>query len=188
MDKQTPTKAIKRRLEDEYLVVSVQAGDGQAFTQLVQRWHGRLLAHALRLTQRRDVAEDAVQAGWTDIIRGLSKLRDERAFPAWAYRIVTRRVMKSYGAALRETPLEEITLSDDAATLDETALLNRTDLRKALSKLAPIHRAAVALHYFEELSIAEVAVALDVPAGTIKTRLMHARAHLRAKLEGGNDV
>jgi RNA polymerase sigma-70 factor (ECF subfamily) len=57
-------------------------------------------------------------------------------------------------------------------------------LRAAIRGLPPEQRAAIALFHFEELSVAEVAVALDVPAGTVKTRLMHARRKLRAVLEG----
>ncbi len=57
-------------------------------------------------------------------------------------------------------------------------------LRAAVQALPPDQRAAIALFHFEDMSIAEVAVALDVPAGTVKTRLMHARRKLRAALEG----
>jgi RNA polymerase sigma-70 factor (ECF subfamily) len=57
-------------------------------------------------------------------------------------------------------------------------------LRAAVRALPPEQRAAVALYHYEELSVAETAVALDVPAGTVKTRLMHARRKLRALLEG----
>ena len=57
-------------------------------------------------------------------------------------------------------------------------------LRKAIRTLPPEQQAAITLFYLEEMSVAEVAVALDVPAGTVKTRLMHARRKLRAVLEG----
>ena len=60
----------------------------------------------------------------------------------------------------------------------------RAALARAIRGLPPGQRAAIALHHFEDMSIAETAVALDVPAGTVKTRLMHARRALRAALEG----
>lgn len=178
---------MRQRARDAYLVVAAQTGDRAAFASLVPRWHGRLLAHALRLTRRRDLAEDAVQAAWVEIVRGLPALRDERAFPAWAFRIVTRRLMQSFGRGALEIGIDAAEVEaevGDAAVMGEAAILDRTDLGRAMTALSPVQRAAVALHYFEGLSVAEVAVALEVPAGTIKTRLMHARAHLRAHLKG----
>ncbi|MDP8994590.1 MAG: ECF-type sigma factor, partial [Pseudomonadota bacterium] len=62
--------------------------------------------------------------------------------------------------------------------------LDADQLRAAIRALPPGQRSAVALFHLEEMSVAEVAVALDVPAGTVKTRLMHARRKLRAALEG----
>ncbi len=57
-------------------------------------------------------------------------------------------------------------------------------MRRAIKTLPPEQQAAIALFYLEDMSVAEVAVALDVPAGTVKTRLMHARRKLRDALEG----
>jgi RNA polymerase sigma-70 factor (ECF subfamily) len=67
---------------------------------------------------------------------------------------------------------------------DETEPTGFERLRAAVRALPPEQRAAVALFYFEDLSIADTAIALDVPAGTVKTRLMHARRKLRNALEG----
>ncbi len=177
----------KSRSLDEYLVVAVQAGDYQALDQLIRIWHPRLLVHAWRLIGRRDAADDVVQAAWVEIMRGVSALRDERAFAAWAYRIVTRQVAKRIGRIVAER-----TAIDAAATELETredvtnvgSAVDATRLRAAIATLSPAHRATVALHYFNGLSVAEVAVALDVPSGTVKTRLMHARQQLRAQFKG----
>lgn len=62
--------------------------------------------------------------------------------------------------------------------------LDRRILHKALAKLPEGHRAAIGLFYLEEMSVAEVAVALEIPMGTVKTRLMQARWKLRTTLEG----
>jgi RNA polymerase sigma-70 factor (ECF subfamily) len=63
-------------------------------------------------------------------------------------------------------------------------VLDHKILRKALAKLPDEQRVAIGLFYLEEMSVAEVAVALEIPVGTVKTRLMHARKKLRAALEG----
>lgn len=173
------------RILNDYLVASARAGDRAAFAQLTRCWHPRLVAHAWRLTGNRADAEDAVQAGWIEIAAGLRNLRDERAFAAWAYRIVSRRCARAIGAAVRQRALGEVLAGETAAeTTDPGAGLDAERLRAAVRDLPPEQRAAVALFYFEELSVAEVAVALDVPTGTVKTRLMHARRKLRAHLEG----
>ena len=68
--------------------------------------------------------------------------------------------------------------------LTEPSFPDVDGVRRAIRTLPPEQQAAIALFYLEEMSVAEVAVALDVPAGTVKTRLMHARRKLRGVLEG----
>lgn len=71
---------------------------------------------------------------------------------------------------------------------DEPPQIVTPRLRAAVQALPPVQRAALALFYFEDLSVGEISVALDVPAGTVKTRLMHARRALRAVLDGEDHV
>ena len=173
------------RILDEYLLVSARAGDRKAFEALAKRWQKKLLAHAWRLLGDPEAARDAVQDGWFEILRGLPRLRDERAFPAWAYRIVSRRCAKSVGTAVRGRRLAaELDVAGETEAPVAEAMRNHERLRAAIRALPEEQRAAIALFHFEELSVAEVAVALDVPAGTVKTRLMHARRKLRAALGG----
>lgn len=175
------------RLLDEFLVASARTGDRAAFEQLARRWHRRLVAHAWRLLGDRDAAADAAQAAWVEIARGLSALKDEGAFGAWAYRIVSRRCARRIGAVQQERALARDLAAQpepDSPQPDAGAEADSRRLRAAIQALPAGQRAAVALFHFEDMSIAEVAVALDVPAGTVKTRLMHARRSLRAVLEG----
>jgi RNA polymerase sigma-70 factor (ECF subfamily) len=177
--------ANRRRALDALLVVAAQQGDRRALEALVRRWHPRLIAHGWRLIGNRALAEESVQAAWIDILRGLPGLRDEAAFPAWAYRIVTRKAGAGIGGMVAQRHLAaayESSPEIDPEGPDAAAELG--DLRRAVAALPPGHRAAVALHYFEGLSVAEVAISLGVPVGTIKTRLMHARAKLRTYLQG----
>lgn len=179
------------RVLDEYLVAAARAGDRRAFEELARRWDRKLAAHAWRLTGDRDLAAEVTQAAWLEVTRGLPRLLDERAFPAWAYRIVSRLCARSIGALQRRRTLSraldtEAEIEPDARS--EPTALDHERLRRAVRALPPGQRAALALFYFEDLSVAETAVALDVPAGTVKTRLMHARRHLRAILEGDDDA
>ncbi|MCA1661959.1 MAG: RNA polymerase sigma factor [Novosphingobium sp.] len=173
------------RVLDDFLVAAARAGDRAAFARLARRWHPKLVAHAWRLAGNRADADDAAQAGWIEIAAGLRGLRDERAFAAWAYRIVSRRCARTIGAAVRARSLgDELAAQPHGEAADPGASLDAARLRAAIRGLPPEQRAAVALFYFEELSVAETAVALEVPTGTVKTRLMHARRKLRAHLEG----
>ena len=149
---------------------------------LVERFDPKLRAHAWRLLGDADLAGDVVQQGWVEIVRGLARLQDEAAFAAWAYRIVSRRCARAIRAAQQRRRLSAALTAEPESIAGEGT--DFSALRAAVRALPPEQRAAVALYHFEELSVAETAVALDVPAGTVKTRLMHARRKLRALLEG----
>lgn len=173
------------RLLDEYLVVSAQAGDRAAWNRLARRWQMRLVAHSARLLGDPDKARDAAQDAWAEIIRGLRGLQDARAFPAWAYRIASRACARKIARAVQDRELKQAVAQEPHVSFTAPELPSEMDrLKAAIRHLPAGERAAIALYHFEELRVAEVAVALDVPVGTVKTRLLHARRKLRAILEG----
>lgn len=183
METQKAARSSKERVLDEYLVLSAQAGNRAAFDQLVRRFHQRFVGHAWRLLGSRDLAEEVVQSAWIEILKGLKGLRDERLFAPWCFRIITRRAGKRIGQIVSERDALS-GLVHEASSDQPPAEPESPGLARALAELPPAQRAAIALHYHEGLSIAEVAVALDIPAGTVKTRLMHARLRLKSALEG----
>ncbi len=178
------------RIYDEYLVASAIGGDRLAFERLVARWQPRLLRHAWRVLGDAEQARDALQDAWIEILRGLRRLDDVAAFPAWACRIVSRRCYRMMGRAARApfgpgvdgSMLEPLVPERDSGEFAS----DLATVKGALSLLPGPQRAALALFYLEEMSVAEIAVALDVPPGTVKTRLMHARRKLREHLEGNS--
>ncbi len=181
--------AVKRDTKyvlSDYLVASARLGEKPAWERLYRLWHRRFVAHAWRLCGDTAAAQDHVQDAWTEIYRSLGKLANDRAFAAWAYRIVTRKVMYGQRQAARETVLSadmlEHAASDDGAAKHAAQL--RLTLAQAMAHLPPKQRAAIALFYGEGMHIVEIAVATDVPVGTVKTRLMHARQKLKDILEG----
>ncbi len=177
----------KARIFDEYLAAAARTGDRDAFDRLAQRWQPRLLRHAYRLSGDSDAARDIVQDAWADIVKGLPSLTDANVFPAWAYRIVTRRAADSIRKAQQRRKTTSAFAAEPAPEAPSAAIfenaVNAGPLAAALAALPPDQRAAIGLFYQEEFSVAEIAAALKVPAGTIKTRLMHARRKLRAALE-----
>jgi RNA polymerase sigma-70 factor, ECF subfamily len=89
------------RLNDELLVLRCQEGDAEAFEALVGRWQRRLWRYAWRLTGDESAAWDALQEAWIGISRGIGRLADAAAFPAWAYRIVSNKCRDSIRRDLR---------------------------------------------------------------------------------------
>lgn len=176
------------RIFDEYLAAAARTGDRAAWERLVARWHPRLVRHAWRLTGNAEQARDMVQEAWMEILRGLRRLDDVAAFPAWAFRIVTRRCQRAFHRADKERRgIAELTRETDdpvpvAAAGEAAAEL--ANVLAAMGELPAAQRVALALFYLDNLSVVEISVALDVPPGTVKTRLMHARRKIRARLEG----
>lgn len=179
----------RTRAYDAWLVSRARMGEARAIHELVERRGDRLMAHAVRLLGEREAARDMVQEAWVEILRALPSLRDDHAFLPFALRIVSRRVAREIkrrqkGRALAvsyEAEAERVTPATEGQGSDAARV------RAAIACLPPGQAAAIALFYLEDLSVAEVATALDVPVGTVKTRLMHARRRLRTLLEGDQD-
>ncbi len=176
----------KKRILSEYLVAAARAGDRGAFDRLARLWQPDLLRHAYRLSGEADIAQDVLQEAWLDIVRGLSGLSDIAAFPAWAYRIVTRKAaamirkrqkVRRTMAAISAEPIVSID-----GPVEAEQRLDVANVSRAMAQLPPEQRSAMALFHRQEMSVAEIAIALDVPVGTVKTRLMHARRKMRAAL------
>ncbi|MCC5987000.1 MAG: sigma-70 family RNA polymerase sigma factor [Pararhodobacter sp.] len=179
-------RAQKQRALAAYLVAGARSGRARDFSALVRLFDARLRNHARRLSDDADTARDIVQEAWAAIARGLSGLRDDSAFLPWALRIVTRFAARDVARRQRHRRAEAGHAENLRHQAEETRP-DPPDLAAALATLPAAHRATLALFYLEEMSVAEVAVALDIPPGTVKSRLLHARRKLRDHLEGESD-
>lgn len=178
------------RIYEELLVQQARAGNQTALGHLAELRGPRLLIHATRLLGDRDMARDVVQDAWIDILRGLPGLREPRAFASWATRIVTRRVAQYIkGRVSDRATTERLALEGDTVQPEAgPAASDARSVRAAIEDLPPDQAATIALFYLEDMSVAEVAIALDIPRGTVKTRLMHARDKLKSALKGEDDA
>ena len=179
---------------DEWLVVRAQAGEDAAMRKLVARWHTRLYRHARRLVDRAEAAEDATQEAWLAIVRSVRRLDDPARFGPWAYAIVTnkcrdwvRRQQRGRARGFDDANAGAVNDLRDERAVHDGSSDERDDavraVRAAMRELPSTQRAALALHYLDGMNIAEIATALGIPAGTVKSRLHHAREKLRAILE-----
>jgi len=165
------------RVYDELLVRLMQSGDRRAGERLAVRWQPRLIRTARRLLRDDDAAMDAVQEAWAGIARGVGKLIDPARFPAWAFGILHRKCADRIRSVQRERRAEPLAAADPDAA-EHLAIL------QAFDRLSDEHRAAATLFFGEGLTLAEIAAATGVPIGTAKSRLFHARRHLKAVLSG----
>lgn len=168
---------------DEYLVVQSQLGDAVAFGRLVRRWQGRVLRRAMHFTRDPEAAKDVAQESWMAVIRGLRSLRDPARFPAWTLQIVANKARdwvrreETRRGAMRRFEAEPTS----PGPTPNAGFVER--VRAGLAELDPARRSVLRWFYLEGMSVAEIAEALDIPAGTVKSRLFHARDALRARLE-----
>jgi RNA polymerase sigma factor (sigma-70 family) len=129
----------------------------------------------------RGAAEDAAQAACAAICAKLVTLADTRAFVAWAYRIIVSHA-RDHARARSRLRLRETIGYDEAtgSTCDDPSI--RLDLEAAISRLPESLRLVLELHYFVGLTSREVGTALNIPAATVRFRLMIARRRLRPLL------
>ena len=173
-------------IQDELIVYRCQDGEADALSELVERWHGRLFAHAFRLTGQREDAADVVQEAWMAIVRGIRRLDDPARFRPWAYRIVTYKAVdhirsagkqrRTLRAAAQSPEIEPEKSKGEQAD-------NVAELRTGLAQLSGDRRAILTMFYMEAMPLIDIADALGIPVGTVKSRLHHARLILKKTLE-----
>lgn len=172
------------RAQEDLLVISAQLGDERAFEGLFKAHNAALLGFAFRLCGDQTLAADAVQEAWLNLSRNLRQIKDPRGFRAWAYKTVRWRVVD--GARRRKldaTSLEVLAdISDGSGEPDATS----DQIAGRMATLDPADRQLLALFYLDELKLVEIAGVLDVPLGTVKSRLNRARARLRQQNNGDN--
>jgi RNA polymerase sigma-70 factor (ECF subfamily) len=159
-----------------WLVLRAQMGDVDALDALFRAIQSPLHGYIASLTGDRDAADDILQEVFIRIHRNLAFLRDPEVFRPWCYRIATRETWRHLKREKRsEEPIDEA--ADIAAESLSPDVLHQ--LQQSLGKLTPASRAVIALFYFHDLSLGDVAAALGIPIGTVKSRLAHGLKTLR---------
>jgi len=175
--------------KETYLVLQAQAGSEQAFAVLYRSYHASLLRFAYRLCKNEQLAFDAVQDAWITIARTLEDLYEPSMFRARVFKAVRWRTID----LLRKQTVITVPFDEDtqvAATSGGVQWATAGQITALIARLPEVEQQAVHLFYLEELTLSEISAVLDVPVGTLKSRLNRARAHLKEIIEGeenGND-
>jgi RNA polymerase sigma factor (sigma-70 family) len=184
------------RSEDDELIERAKRGDVRSYEQLVERYQGIAVRTAYLVTRASQDAEDAAQEAFVKAYYALSRFRDGAPFRPWLLRIVTNEASNRVRSARRRDRLalrvaERDCPSGDAAPSPEAAALERERDRLLLDAVARLPRRdqqVIGYRYFLDLSEAEMAQALGVRPGTVKSRLSRAMGRLRRLLGDLGDV
>ena len=178
--RRTDQERTDRERADQLLVVRCQLGERAAFDDLIRRWSGSLHRYALKLSNDPELADDLTQDVWLRALQGLGKLREAAQFRAWLFGIAHHTFMDRLRSCYA-MPVDISIDPDELATAD--AFDDDEDLERALAvgmaSLPIVEREVLTLFYLEELSMADIAAALGIPIGTVKSRLFRARTLLR---------
>jgi RNA polymerase sigma-70 factor (ECF subfamily) len=179
---------------DDELIAAARAGDRAATERLLRLHQPQIHAVCRRITGNDADALDATQEALIAVVRGLPRFDGRAKFSTWCYRIATNACLDELRRRRRRPvvglpdhdgmPIEPV---DARAGERIDAIAERDELDAALGELPIEFRAAVVLRDLCQLDYAEIATVLDIPAGTVRSRIARGRAQL-AELLGGNQT
>lgn len=168
-------------MDDRAAIERCRAGDKEAFRHVVEHYQAEAIGHAIAILGNREDAMDAVQEAFIDTFQTLDRIDLSRRFYPWFYIILRNRCYKL--AAGRKK--RELSSSDEMEILAPTSSIRPEDtllLEQAMIELPIKDRELITLRHLDGLSYDELAERLEVPQGTIMSRLYYARKRLREKL------
>jgi RNA polymerase sigma-70 factor (ECF subfamily) len=175
---------MRMRGVDTELVKQAQHGDREAFGLLAAGLATRVLAVSRRILRDLDLAEDATQQALVAIWRDLPRLRDPARFDAWSYRVLVHACYAEGRRSRQWSPnLRVLSVDEPAASGGVDAVIHRDELETAIRRLSVDHRTVLVLHHYADIPAERVAQILEVPIGTVYSRLHHAMRAMRAALD-----
>ena len=167
-------------MDDDISIEKCRNGDQEAFRHLVERYQRQAVSHAAAILGNREDALDAAQEAFIDAFRALKHFDSSRPFYPWFYVLLRNRCFKMAARKREIASIDEaVIVAPNSAAQSERILA----LENALRSLDMEDREIVTLKYFDGLSYNELAERLQIPKGTVMSRLFHARRKLLAKLE-----
>jgi len=175
--------------DDRRLVRRIQQGDRNAFEEFVDSYGPRVHSLVRRNVDNPADAEDVTQEIFVDLYKSIGSFRGEAALGTWVYRVAMNHCLKHRQRNKPNcVPYDEALSAEEDWRVDPMRSATRQELtdqvRVALDGLSPLHRDVVILHELHGLTYQECATVLDVPVGTVKSRLSNAFRRLRESLGG----
>jgi RNA polymerase sigma-70 factor (ECF subfamily) len=172
--------------EERRLIDRSATGDQEAFRQLVLRYHRMVINVAFRALGELSLAEDVAQDVFIKVYKALPGYRHDKPFKHWLHRVAANAVTDALRRRRPVVSLDGLEQQPVANGADPQDVAARHDLqravRHAIANLPPHYRDTIALQAFGELSYEEIARALDIPLGTVMSRLNGAKRLLRERL------
>lgn len=170
---------------DELLVIKCQDQDQKAYALLWKRWQPRILKWSFDFINDADIAKEIAQESWASIHKGINKLRDPSLFRFWAYKIVQRRSADWIRKEQRKrSSIEEVRHEVVIAEEDTDDAVDPVDsMLRAIKTLPEEHQRILRLFYLEKVPVRLLSTMLNLPEGTVKSRLYYAREQLKKKLK-----
>jgi RNA polymerase sigma-70 factor (ECF subfamily) len=168
-------------MDDNAAIEKCRNGETDAFRFLVGHYQSQAISHAAAILGDLEDAKDAVQEAFVDAYRSLPRFDTARRFYPWLYVLVRNRCFKAIERRRPADSIEEIEILAAPPGLSQEEGIA---LGKALSKLSAEEREIVTLKYLDGLSYNEIAEYLEIPGGTVMSRLFYARRHLHELLAG----
>lgn len=171
---------------EEWLVINCQAGDRKSFELLVKRWNTNMLGRVYYTTKDATASQDIVQEAWITIIKKIKSLNDPGAFQSWSLRIATNMAVDWIRANQTDRKREEIRIEAQTQFAEKNPPANEEKigaLKEAINQLPAEQQEIIKLFYQENLSMITIGGLLDLPLGTVKSRLFRGREHLKNILE-----
>ncbi len=166
--------------EPTSLLLRAQQGDNDAVERLIELYQDTIYSMAVSFTRNPHQAEDLAQDAWIKILRGLPKFRHDSKFSTWLYRITMNTFLNATRAVRREAEVMGNLLPEQEA--NNSRLESSLDTNEAVRALPDEFRSVVVLRYVADLSYKEIASVLEVPLGTVQSRLRRALDKLESSL------
>jgi len=162
-------------VETEMLIDAMKSGDKNSFDRFIERYHNELYYTALGIVRSEWDARDICQETFLKVFSSLDKLKDTSKIRQWMNKILINKCNDYFRHNKR------VTLSNyiEAKGFSEVENVEKIDLLKAMLSLKEETRVVLTLRYFQDLSLKEIAAILDIPEGTVKSRISNGLKKLR---------
>jgi len=192
---QEKSKTDYKPFTDEQLILQFQNEDKGAYVEIVMRYKDRLVNFLYRFTGNRETAEDISQETFLKLYKNKDKYSEIAKFSTWLYTIALNEARSNFRKEKKHSAVSindyyedshndyQIRSDDYNPEEDANAETESFYIQKAISSLNEIHREIIVLRDIEELDYEEIAKTLDIPLGTVRSRINRARESLKVSLD-----